>query len=487
LKKNDTLTFARGQSMVDEKRISLIQRWFFFFLLFLFPIEPSHFKWHIKFLQPFADIKLSFFLTDLVIVCIFLLFFLRPNRKWLSSFWLWPSRWLWLFYGMAVVSVFCSSFPWGAEQNFRLLSLWTKILLFSSLVALVQESGRKFLHQIFCWIGVIAFLESVVALFFYYTQTHLDLKYLRIFSPTEMSSCCGFSFPQGFLWIGDRLLGIERSSDFIMRAYGTFNYPNILGGFLVFSLMISYFLFFQGKNKGVLVTTGISIFLQVLALSVTYCRSAYFSWLGGSFLFFFLLFYSPWREKLGFYRKKVRWLFRIVCFSLLASLALFGEQFFLRGMVQSTLSESDAGRIKAQNLASSLIKKHPVTGVGLGNFSKAASSLIGKNFSIMIHNIYLLIGAEMGLWALLFFLGFVLSPFYLIQKKYLSLEILMLLSCFVAFLTIGLCDFYPFTLQAGMIPFFILAALFTAVGKMQKEIAEENKRELLAQEVAPLL
>ena len=225
------------------------------------------------------------------------------------------------------------------------------------------------------------------------------------------------------------------------------------------------------------------IFLQVLALSVTFSRAALFSWIGASALFFLLLFFRQEKEKSVPLQRAWVGLIGVILLSLLVSFVFFGEQFFHRGGVfqyNELAKSSDATRWAAQDAALVLIKNHPFFGVGLENFMKASNAISGGKLAHMAHNCYLLIAAEMGLVALFCFFGFLFSQFLRIKKESLSLEASLLLASFAGFLAIALFDFYPLFLQGGMIPFFVLSALFTTALDLQKGAAGIREKELLS-------
>jgi hypothetical protein len=458
---------------MKDQWIAKIQRGVVLLLFFVFPIEPSHLKWRIHALH----IKLGFFVSDLILLLLFFLFFFRAKKDWVLPFRNWPSLWLFLFYLMGIFSILFSPSPFCHEQSFRLLILFTKILLFSSLAFLLEEGGKKFLHQMIFVIGAVAILEACVALFCYFTQSYLDLKHFRLLSLSEVNNPSSFALPHGFRWIGDRIFGIERTP-WLLRSYGTFNHPNILGGFFVFTLLVSYFLFLHAQKRARMWGMAFGIFLQVMALCVTYSRAALFSWAGATLLFLGF-FFLPKKEEMQIFRKRVYGLVGVLSFSLFLSFAFFGEQFFHRGgVIQSNalVQRSDSLRLQAQDTAFFLIQKHPFFGVGLENYLKASSPSSGKEAIPMIHNCYLLIASEMGVVALLFFFNFLLSLFLRMQRKSIGLETLLFLSSTIGLLVIALFDFYPLSLQAGMICFFVSAALFFGEGEKKEKLLLANKR-----------
>ena len=61
----------------------------------------------------------------------------------------------------------------------------------------------------------------------------------------------------------------------LLRAYGTFYHPNVFGGFLVFSLLVSYYLFYSLQRLLAKITVALGIAIELLGLICTFSRSAF--------------------------------------------------------------------------------------------------------------------------------------------------------------------------------------------------------------------
>lgn len=149
---------------------------------------------------------------------------------------------------------------------------------------------------------------------------------------------------------------------------------------------------------------------------------------------------------------------------------LFCEQYAYRGGIinyNNTAKQSDKTRIDAQQTALEMIKDHPLSGVGFQQFTSVAKTYGNP---IGTHNIYLFIWSEMGLVALLSFLGFILSILLSAYRAPFTPQIASLLSIFIAFLFIGCCDFYPFLFQQGKLMLFISSALLASEVMRLKEL-----------------
>jgi O-antigen ligase len=118
-------------------------------------------------------------------------------------------------------------------------------------------------------------------------------------------------------------------------------------------------------------------------------------------------------------------------------------------------------RISMQEVALNIIREHPWFGVGFNNYLIALANYTqgAEVEPISVHNIYLLIGAETGLVGLALFLTFCGAVIRSGWRQRGSLEGQMLLALFLAFLAIGLVDYYPIVFQQTRLIFFLTAGL----------------------------
>jgi O-antigen ligase len=102
-----------------------------------------------------------------------------------------------------------------------------------------------------------------------------------------------------------------------------------------------------------------------------------------------------------------------------------------------------------------IIKNYPIFGVGLGNYTLAAHNEINPNLESWgyqpVHNIYLLILAELGAVGFLLWLALI---FFIIKQLPATRYPLL-----VTFLAVSLFDHYPWTLYFGIIFFWTIIGL----------------------------
>ena len=242
----------------------------------------------------------------------------------------------------------------------------------------------------------------------------------------------------------------------ILRPSGTLPHPNILGGFLGAAIFTTSFLFIEraGKQK---IFIAAALLIQIFAVFLTYSRAALFGLLGGSVLYFILLL--KWKTP----KKTVIHLALVIAFACATSTAALYEQIKERGGIlnqnEYVAKASNIPRLQYQKLALSMAKKRPLTGHGWGQFLTELEPIEKETSTIplqRVHNIYLLILAEVGIPGLLAFGAFLISLLYWAVKGKGNLIQATLLTVFAYFLWIGVVDYYWLTTQQGRLLFLLI-------------------------------
>jgi O-antigen ligase len=183
----------------------------------------------------------------------------------------------------------------------------------------------------------------------------------------------------------------------ILRAYGTLPHPNILGGLVLVTLLgpTSFFLTGRRRNYPALILLSLGIVLVIL----TFSRSA---WLG--LIVFFVLLVLKAKH---FDRSKVFLLASTAALTTILVLFPLHDLFFTRISSASTVETetmSMAGRSWITQQALSVIREHPLTGLGIGSFVINLANTAAKGAPIEpVHNIFLLAFAELGVVGLILF------------------------------------------------------------------------------------
>lgn len=231
-----------------------------------------------------------------------------------------------------------------------------------------------------------------------------------------------------------------------LRAYGSLPHPNMLAGFLAVAMVFVIWLY-QKTGYGLK-----KIFLQIIfvilsfGLFTTFSKSVIAGFLA-ILLFWLIIILARRQSKENILKFTLIFLAIGIIFS-----AVFWEPVSTRLMGTERLeAKSTSERISYFGEAWQLIKNHPLLGVGLGNYTLAVHDEIDPSREAWdyqpVHNIYLLILAELG------FVGFILwlALIFLIIKKLpvANYQIPAIL------LIVGLFDHYLWTLYFGVMLFWI--------------------------------
>jgi O-antigen ligase len=133
-----------------------------------------------------------------------------------------------------------------------------------------------------------------------------------------------------------------------------------------------------------------------------------------------------------------------------------------------SLGESLSERASLAQSALSMIFSRPFFGVGPNNFISSLPFFSKNSFVLQpVHNVYLLVGAELGIPGIILFCGFlwsIIKRFYLLWRKSLVVErnrLLPLGLALFAILFLGFFDHYFLTLQQGQLLFALVIGLIS--------------------------
>lgn len=337
------------------------------------------------------------------------------------------------------------------------LQYLTPFLLYLFLVNGPLEGEPLF--KAFSWsLFAASCLQSIFALFQYFLQSSLGLRLLN-----EHPLNATILVPNGRRSLLDFFSEAREGTGEIYRAMGTLSHPNLLGGFLVAGLLLTVGLLWS--NPKWRKEISVLYFLQLAALSVTYSRSAIFACLLGTAFWFFLMRKNA--------QTNLRTPLLVFCLSLALGAFFFAEQYLHRGGIINysvIAAASDTERFSFQRIALKLLADHPLRGVGFEQFGFRAAPLDPNGLYLMtkgtVHNIYLLIAVEMGIFALGIFLCWIGQILWNGFRNRTSFEVKILLSLFLAFLFIGCCDFYLIFSQQGRLLLFSTAGLLARFSRV---------------------
>jgi hypothetical protein len=356
---------------------------------------------------------------------------------------------IWYFLGIVEVFFFISFF----FASDKLLATYHFILLIAGLALfyILREGFSKSTYQDSIFNRKRAIYAFLASIFFHAS--------LGIYQFLTQSSFANKYF--GLAKHDPQVLGtsvIETTSGRWLRAYGGLDHPNILGGVLVFALLLTVFLLARKKviNSRIqaygLLILFVSYFVSLLALFFTFSRAAWLAFLVGLAVLFFSIFKREDKWVLG------RFLALVFFSSLLFLLAFlpYKDLVLTRFQVESRLEIiSTTERVEQMQTAGSVVKKSPIFGIGAGNYVKhLEDSLLNvSEYPQPVHNSFLLLLAETGflsLFALLFFFFFLLRDG---RRESFSSAII------ISLLVLMIFEHWFFSLPFGILFFFFILGI----------------------------
>ncbi len=301
--------------------------------------------------------------------------------------------------------------------------------------------------------------QSAIAIFQYSTQQSIGLHFLG--EPIATNQTPGIA---KFEFMGQK----------VIRAFGTFPHANILGGNLNIAIISIFFVI----RKNWWIRTPLLILLFT-ALLFTFSRSAYFS-----LIVSMLLVLAVSKRKINF---------RPILLAISTGLFLIVLLNLQNILWQRLIFDDQAIEERSFyfGISKAIFLKNPF-GIGLGGFTEKMQDFTTTKILPWIyqpiHNIYLLLLNEGGIFALILFTGILISLFSKLIKKnsasnseHVKTETAMLMAMLTNICTIGLFDHYAFTIYSGQILLFMTIGLcsFSSIDifkTTKSDILSENQR-----------
>lgn len=433
------------------KYLSKIIEYGLYILVFLLPIQT---RWIIS---PGLNEYQTFSLYGVDILLVLLLALFVISRLF-SSYsqtaeqegFLGNEKWgKWLTSGLFLILVFSVL---SAGNKSLALYKFSWLILGVGLFWLINSVGYNKLKLIYSFLFGI-FLQAILGIWQFLVQNSFSNKWLGLayHDPAQLgASVVEFIAKDG---VGERWL----------RAYGGFDHPNILGGVLAIALLIliSEIIINQVFNYRFLKLIN-WIFLGTfsVALFFTFSRAAWLAFFVGM-----LIILAGFTFKHNLKAQKE------ILSAILISGILIGVLFFQYNELVATRmldgsrleQKSKIERITSYQEALSMIKKYPLAGVGLGNYTLALKKIVPnqENFYYQpAHNIFLLVFAESGFLGWLLFMGLILYlAFFIFFRSEKYKDKITKISILAGLVILMFFDHWLWSLHFGILFLWLILSL----------------------------
>lgn len=315
-------------------------------------------------------------------------------------------------------------------------------------------------------IGILRFLEFF-AVYFLISRNFVDLKILFYIFVGVIGLVSVIGILQyllqhsiGLNFLGEPVLSpdmlgvakIDLLDKQIIRAYGTFSHPNIFAGYLLLGIfVVIYLLKISLNQRYVRWIFGFLLAIFAFALISTFSRSAFLALILAVGIYGIL------------FKFKIKWKY-ILSGIFVAILLIFIFDLFPVLWTRFVVGDSSAfsERMNLLGISKMMFLDHPF-GVGLGNFTEvmqnfSSEKLMPWNFQ-PVHNIYLLVLNEMGIYGFAVLIFVFVYSFYGLRKKRNSKNFPMVLLILFSVFVIGLFDHYFVSLYQGQVLLWMIFGL----------------------------
>ncbi len=327
---------------------------------------------------------------------------------------------------------------------------WIVLLFGISLFSFVVIFDFRFENIALVWVGS-SIVQGVFAIWQFFSQYVFANKWLGLAE---------------HLPIVKGSIILQTYSERWLRSYGSLPHPNMLGGFLAIGIFFMFYLAFFGRTSFQRKFVLVGALTIVPGLFFSFCRSAMLA-LVISFVFLAIWIFRQNNKEY----KKIFFQLSIIIFLVVSVLSWNMLDPVLTRIISNKPLETHSieERMLFQGQSVNLIKDNWLIGQGIGNYTLAIFQKINATwpgyYYQPVHNIYLLIFAEVGVFGFLIFLLIIFllfaQFFYFTRAESVDFRFkqLILFLMFISTLIISFFDHYFWTLYFGMIIFWLILGL----------------------------
>ncbi|TRZ54365.1 O-antigen ligase family protein [archaeon] len=323
-------------------------------------------------------------ITRILIPVIFLLWLVKGLAR--KKLWIPNIAQMWLIVAFLFLSFLSLYLGRDASAGFRKLLYFLTIFPIFFVAADIQRA-QKWRGKALAAIVISGTLAAVIGLSQFLLPFFIGLgKAVKIWenaAPYFLGNSFGKVVAANSSW----LVNIGGKTQ--MRAFGFFPDPHNFAFFTSLCLFSGLGYLFSRKKTASKIWIGAASVLMISAIGLSFSRGAYLGLLAGM-IFFALIFI----KRSGVLGKAL-----VAAGVTVVLIFIFNSNVISQRLVSSfNLKEgSNAERYKNWVQATEIIRDHPLSGVGLGNYARAINPTAADRSSIYAHNLFLDIAAETGI------------------------------------------------------------------------------------------
>jgi hypothetical protein len=404
----------------------------FFLLVLLLPLNiGKHFEVSSSYVWGILSDYLvpTIYIQDLLVVAILFFWVLEkrlPSKKSLVDFFNKRSSQLIILFIISLgFSVLGSARPVPSAGIFLRVLLYSLLAFYISYEVILERDFPIILKQISLGLIVLC----VVSVVQFSKQSSVFNNYLFFGEQPYTGSTWGIA--------KEMVLGSAK-----IPAYGFFRHPNIFGGFLSLVLIWIYSgIETGGKNKGLF---KVSFCLGLVSLLLTFSYVAWVGFVTGLLSNLFIRHYP----KTSYLEKKRKIILTYLCMVFMVNVL---TPLFVNFQQPSLFRR---GSLTASSLR--IVREFPLFGVGPGNFVAFMNDF---RFIQPVHNVFLLIFSESGIFSFIFFVGILaLALKHSLNQSYFFVFLISLLEVIFE----GSLDHYFWTIhQTALLMWVLLGLVFS--------------------------
>ncbi|MEA1963497.1 MAG: O-antigen ligase family protein [Patescibacteria group bacterium] len=256
-----------------------------------------------------------------------------------------------------------------------------------------------------------------------------------------------------------------------LRAYGTLDHPNMLGGLLALGAIIAVLTMLHLKKterektvagyKYIILTYYFLFLTSFFALFFTFSRAAWLAFVVG--LFAVLIIALIKKDRFG--QIQILKIILVCGISIFILFTNFQNLVLVRVREGSRLEQkSNIERLESNKTAVNIFKNNWLIGVGMGNYTTELAKINPDHpayFYQPTHNVYLLIAAEIGIFGIALFLYLIFNFVHYILKSKDINKITLIISLIIL-LTF---DHWLWSLHFGVLFLFFIFGIVCPIGR----------------------